>query len=508
MRKKLLFLLLLFVGFGIPLPVYTQQPVPSAGPVKIVKAKGTGRTTGHVITLTVMNTGKTPVTIRPQTAYIPSDGQQQPYVGTIPETTIPPGGSVDIPVDGYCADVYTPPAGPEDDLTTIENWIPVGDPAFPVPPGTVAIVPGPPRPPFVPGDIHEIISGPGFSSRPPDSGFEGMPTWPGTDFLVGGVMDPVHYPEVFGPVIVTALDHIHQATVKVLGNDRYDTPYGDSPDELSAVVQQTFWRYMAGVTGRTYTQDMFQQRVYDQFDEHGSMLVSKLPEDQKADLDEGITEFWNVFTAVGVEAKVLSPTQVQQEETPAVPSTPMARPVDTDCLCDSLTFRLVVRRENTKDNSRSKVIATGETTEVLKTSSQNKEISTGDWKEGDYYVISILDAVMKCHCQNSDGTSPDCDYYAASVVTDDRNKVQLEKEPETKQGEAENMKDVKEGKTIKKASRKDRDFKYLFRPKHKKGEDKVSITFCLSAVCDSKMCKLKNNKASCGPYCLTLDFKK
>src|SRR5688572_22567100 len=49
-----------------------------------VKATGTGNTTGHIANLLVTNSTPTPVFINDQTAYIPSQGEYQPYVARIP----------------------------------------------------------------------------------------------------------------------------------------------------------------------------------------------------------------------------------------------------------------------------------------------------------------------------------------------------------------------------------------------------------------------------------------
>lgn len=280
--------------------------------VKAGKPTGTGRTTGHIADLFVENKGKSPVVIQPQTFYIPSEGQYQPYVGTIPSTVIPPGGTITIPVNGYCADVHTPPVGAGDQMPPLEDWVPVGDPQAPVPPGTIQIIPGPIQPPFMPGDIHDIISGPGFTAKPPTPGIPGIPTWPGTDFLVGGVIDPIHHPDVFAPLIVTVLDEIQQAVSDVLEDGEHTTPFSGNPEkEREAVIQQTFWIYMAGITGLPYEKDQFEEKVIDQFEAASGKTVTSIPTEDKEKLDSGVDAFWSTFMAVGTEAKVLSNPEAQ-----------------------------------------------------------------------------------------------------------------------------------------------------------------------------------------------------
>ena len=100
-------------GAGLPLPEG----------VEVLSAKGTGRTTGHVISLVVVNTGSQPASLPPTTFYIPSSGQYQSYVGRIvPGPAVPPGATQTIQVTGYCADVHRPPVPDGMDAPPISAW--------------------------------------------------------------------------------------------------------------------------------------------------------------------------------------------------------------------------------------------------------------------------------------------------------------------------------------------------------------------------------------------------
>jgi len=73
-------------------------------------ATGTGRTTGHIADLVLSNLTDKTQNIKIGPFFIPSDGQYQPYI--VPNSTavtIPPGGTVKLPLEGYCTDVTLPP---------------------------------------------------------------------------------------------------------------------------------------------------------------------------------------------------------------------------------------------------------------------------------------------------------------------------------------------------------------------------------------------------------------
>lgn len=274
-------------------------------------AKGTGQTTGNIANIEVENTGETPITVLPQTAYIPSSGQYQPYIAIIPGTTLPAGETTIIPVTGYCADVHKPPVSNGDPMPPIYTWIPVGDPNAPVPEGSVNIIPTIPVLPFHPSDIPGILNAPEYKSTPPiDSDTPVIITWPGTDIPVGGTFVPGENPEQFAPVIVNVYEEVTKAVKVIQSSNEYTTPFtADSVKEHQALTQNVLWIYTAELSGDKYEKDDFGTNLYKQFETTTGRTVASLPEEQKERIDSGIDDFWNVFTAVGVEAKVISNPQ-------------------------------------------------------------------------------------------------------------------------------------------------------------------------------------------------------
>jgi len=272
-----------------------------------ITAKGTGRTTGNIAIITVENKSENTLTVLPQTAYIPSSGQYQPYIAIIPGTTLSPGTTI-IPVDGFCADVHKPPVSNGAPMPPIEKWIPVGDPNAPIPEGSVNIIPTIPVLPFSPGDIPDLLTSPEYeSTSTSDSDAPIIITWPGTDIPVGGTLVPGENPKQFAPVIVEVFEEVTEAVDVIQHSGKYSTPFSaDTVKEDQALTQNVIWIYTAELSGNTYEKEDFGTNLYKQFETTTGRTVPSLPEEQKEKIDEGIDDFWNVFTAVGVEAKVLS----------------------------------------------------------------------------------------------------------------------------------------------------------------------------------------------------------
>ena len=352
-----------------------------------VKATGTGQTTGHIANLTVTNTTTEDLQINSQTAYIPSDGKYQSYVGTVPETTVPPGTSV-IPVNGNCANVSSPPFPNGTDMS-VAKWIPVGTVDQPLPEGTINILPMPTKPKFTPDDIPGLTGSAGYTLIADipvgESGI--IINWPDTNIPLGGVIDPDKYPEDFAPVIVEVLEDIIDAVDVILEDDHFDTPISGNPEkERESVIQQTFWIYMAAATGDEYTRNDFAGKVYDQFLTSTGKPVTSLPEEQKEKVDDGIVDFWNTFQATGVEAKVIN------KESPGIELISLT----PKCECGDITYDLEVKRAGIVVHSDNH------------NADSSPKISIRNFQLGDILDIKITNIEVDCACETTD-----CEFYPA-----------------------------------------------------------------------------------------------
>lgn len=315
-------------------------------------SRGTGRTTGHIITLSVQNPSDQYLNLIPELVYIPSTNKYQSYVGYVPDAvTVAPGTTVDIPVMGYCANPHVPPVPSGESSSPPSEWISIdklpkdgfqldgNPPMIPEPmnpPGNSA---GPPQhtvsisvsddvalPSFDPGMIGTMTSSSAFI---PDSGEEdpGIAiTWPGTQEEMGGTVDPNDDTEIFAQLTVEGLTLIIDEVDSIQNSGLYTTPFShDKEREKQAIIQQSFWIFVAGVGGEDYDEEDFEENVYGQFEEATGTRVAALPPEQKERIDKGVDDFWNVYTAVGVSAKVF--------KTEPTETIPISNPEDTDKDC-------------------------------------------------------------------------------------------------------------------------------------------------------------------------------
>lgn len=348
--RTLLISLLTLLLTGISL----SQESPGSNPseIQIIASRGTGQTTGHIATLTVRNTSARDIEVRPQIFFIPSDGKYQSYVGKFPGgISIPSGSSGTIPVYGYCADISRPPVPPVESMPSPDSWLPV-ESVFTVPTATgdegnpfaypkfdpsapsnmppplktfVNILPKQPLSPFSHKSIPVIQGSKVYEVRndstPSHPDLLGL--YPGTTTLIPGNFHPERDPEIFAPVAVEALLSIERVVPGLQDKGALTTPFSPDPDkEAFAVTQQTFWLYLGVIKGEPYEEKDFKEQVYEQFSLTTGVSADALPEDQKEGLDDGVAQFWNAFTATGIEAKVLrqkdNPDQVGDPD-PTIP---------------------------------------------------------------------------------------------------------------------------------------------------------------------------------------------
>jgi hypothetical protein len=278
-----------------------------------LSAKGTGRTTGHIATIFFQNNAENTVEVLPQTVYIPSVGQFQSYVGRIPGwPEVLAGATIALPVDGYCTDVQAPPVPSGVDMH-ITDWIPVGEvagtsanPKFPGDKPKVVMATHAPAPPFSRNLIGNIISSNVFTPVKPNDAPAIKPVWPGTNIPVDGTIDPNKNPTKVAPMLVKAVQEIENAVANIQQDPNFTTPFSPDPDkEKEAIIQQTIWVYVGALTGEPYEEEDFKENVYQQYQNTTGTSPKSLPKSEKEKVDDGVADFWNVFMATGVEAKVL-----------------------------------------------------------------------------------------------------------------------------------------------------------------------------------------------------------
>lgn len=256
-----------------------------------ITATGTGRTTGHVVTLSVDNPLDEAVVIDLGPYVIPPSRGFQGYVIPEPFTVIaPPGDRVTVPLDGYCISIHHPPVPDGEPAPGIDTWI---DPT-----GMLPILLEGENPP--PGAVayHPVSR----KKKP-----EGMtPTIPGTDQDFPWTIDISEYPDVAAPYIFNATEAISQAYDELYDDGLISTPFNaDFFKEKEAVVQHTLWEYTTALEGDNYTFEDFKKNSIKEAETILKKPLDQVPPPVQQEITEGIGSFWDSFEAVGVHAKVL-----------------------------------------------------------------------------------------------------------------------------------------------------------------------------------------------------------
>ena len=275
-----------------------------------VSAKGTGRTTGHIATLNINNSGEKPLKIKAQTMYIPSDGKYQSYVGNIPEgIVIAAGESLPVPVMGYCTDVHKPPVGADDSMPALSSWIPVQvtDNNWLNIENQISILPMAEVPPYSISDIPNLSIGDGFIENPSLEGAPVITTWSGSDIPIYGSIQMQGNEIKYAPLIVDALGRIEKASFELIDKDLIHTPFSANEMlEKEAIIQQTFWVYLGLITGEGYDKEDFENQLIAQYENKSNSKIEDASDETVAKLESGVDDFWSAFELVGVEAKVIS----------------------------------------------------------------------------------------------------------------------------------------------------------------------------------------------------------
>ncbi|MBK8922799.1 MAG: hypothetical protein IPM81_15040 [Saprospirales bacterium] len=289
----------------------------------LASAKGTGRTTGHIADLTVVNPTGRPQVVDLGSAFIPSDGQYQPYiVPNIAPVTIPPKGTATVPVTGYCTDIRRPPVPAGAGMPSPGSWIFLGnetpagisaltDPAQ-TPDGMGSEGPQPGMSglntvkPYTPPGDNTRTPNTANGWRPQTASGATTPTLPGTNIPLKHTINVDKYPAEAAPVLLEALNQIALKYDQLQADGLITTPFSGNPEkERESVIQQTFWLYSSALTGSDYKVEDFKANTVKQFETNTGRDFNTLKPADQQQLDQGVQQFWNTFEAVGAEAKVL-----------------------------------------------------------------------------------------------------------------------------------------------------------------------------------------------------------
>jgi tetratricopeptide (TPR) repeat protein len=257
-----------------------------------VRPLGTGNTTGRISDLLITNLTDQPLTATLGSAFIPATGQYQSYiVSETADIEIPAKGSITHPVNGYCADIFSPAVPSGKPMSGFESWIFLEDDM------TLFSEDGSGRPLGIGWEVAELADETPWATT----------SIPGTDTPLGFTIDIRQNPATAAPFLLTALNGITDGYDRLVAEGSIHTPFsGDPEKERESVIQQTFWMYSAALEGRPYKISDFETNVMSQFEEATGTDIEDASEETVKSLQDGVLQFWTTFQSVGEEAKVLN----------------------------------------------------------------------------------------------------------------------------------------------------------------------------------------------------------
>lgn len=273
-----------------------QRSFSEAYPGTTCYAKMTGRTTNHIIILTISNPAGEEVNTEIGPLAIPSDGTYQGYV--INESypvTIPAYGSVDIPMEGYCTD-HSRPAAPDGFLRFDQHgWVAVETPGF---------VPGP-------GDA---LTSMGYESYTETEETVVVLTYPGTNIPFSYRVDYEEYILTTGSTLTEVVNLIEEAYDEwVETEETTTTTVIETVERRSAIVQYVFWYYTSVLRGETMTRESFIEMIL----EETEVVVNTSSVHYSRTAVERVVEeaqvIWELVWTIGKKARIFYDSTLEQE---------------------------------------------------------------------------------------------------------------------------------------------------------------------------------------------------
>jgi hypothetical protein len=262
---------------------------PGASLAQSIKAVGTGRTTGHIATISVINKGKAPLQMRLGPFFIPAAKERQGYgVPDVYELAVPPKSTVEVPIYGFCTHPALPPVAQGAALPAFKTWVTPTEGAALDPETGPELAAG-----FQPRKLP--IEGP-------------VATYPGTERPFYYTLDIDKYPQTAAKLVLDIIYAVEDAYAGLDEAGLISTPFAPYPErQASSIKQQVIWHVLGIVTGVPYEQDDFRENMAEQFEAAQNMPLDAAAPEVQQEFEQGLTDFWGAITLVGIEAKVLTP---------------------------------------------------------------------------------------------------------------------------------------------------------------------------------------------------------
>lgn len=266
-----------------------QSPFSQAHPGLQARATGTGRTTGHIADLVLLNTGSDAIQTEIGPLLIPSTEKNQGYVvnDSYP-VTIPALGTATVALHGYCTDIALAP-------------LPAGAGASPVAGWIVAK-----RPFATPGPGTNLVSM-GYESISIAEEETILLTYPGTTIPFTFKIDIAKHSESVATLLITTVDLIEEACDRWMETSQEIAVFegAEKQEVRNALVQHTFWYYTARLQGRPYTREYLTTMVIQETETVVNSSSENYTPFVNSQIETETGNVWDAILLVGVEAKVI-----------------------------------------------------------------------------------------------------------------------------------------------------------------------------------------------------------
>ncbi|MFN0036860.1 MAG: hypothetical protein ACKVUS_17505 [Saprospiraceae bacterium] len=237
-------------------------------PEQFVSATGRGITTGNVTTLTVHNPQPTAITAEIPACYIPSGNGKQPYITLPISVRLLPHETLQVALQGYCADVFSAPVPDGRPMPPVSEWVRLDE---------------------FPSDVTVPMLNPSALSE--------------------SAFSPMDNPSQIGPVLLQALEQIALAYDELEASGSISTPFSDDPEkQRESTLQQVMWKYTAALSGKEYREEDFRKTIIGQYEAANGHPFKKASQEDKDRVEMGAAQFWGTFQLVGIAAKIQADT--------------------------------------------------------------------------------------------------------------------------------------------------------------------------------------------------------
>ena len=237
--------------------------------------------------LTLENPTDQNITIDYGNAYFPSDGKTQSYV-TSPNqvVTVPAFSKVTVEIQGYCTDIFLPPASNETNLS---------DPIF--------------------SNANATLPLPSAADswRPTKLGGENniVATIPGSTEVLGHTFDIHSRPDIAAVYFTNALKVGTEALAEMRASEEIPEQFAQITDE--DFTQQFLWQYGAILSGKEYKVKHLEENFITQYETNNNKDFGDLPKETQQGIKSEIKGLFSTIELIGVNAKLTQKTDTKNE---------------------------------------------------------------------------------------------------------------------------------------------------------------------------------------------------